>query len=89
MADRPTTGGPADRVRGVERLVAEAIGGPRFIPQLVLHETRPRRGSLPIASAWPRQWAAPAPALFSRWSGVVNDSPFTARQVLLDTDRHT
>lgn len=39
MADRPVNGTPLDRVRHVERALAEAIGSRRFIPHLVLHET--------------------------------------------------
>jgi hypothetical protein len=38
MADRPH-GSPYDRVRHVESAIAAAIGSPRFLPHLVLHET--------------------------------------------------
>jgi hypothetical protein len=37
MATRPP-GSPRDRVTHVERAMAEAIGDPRFLPHLVLHE---------------------------------------------------
>jgi hypothetical protein len=37
MSNRPV-GSPYDRVRHVERAMAEAIGDPRFLPHLVLHE---------------------------------------------------
>ncbi|MFF9753376.1 DUF4276 family protein [Streptomyces sp. NPDC014344] len=38
MQDRPT-GSPVDKVTHVERRLAEAIGHPRFLPHVVLHET--------------------------------------------------
>jgi hypothetical protein len=37
MADRPAAG-PVARVRHVEEAVAVAVGDPRFVPHLVLHE---------------------------------------------------
>jgi hypothetical protein len=37
MSNRPV-GSPYDRVRHVERAMAETIGDPRFLPHLVLHE---------------------------------------------------
>lgn len=38
MADRPSAG-PQQRVRHVENAVKAAVGDPRFLPHLTLHET--------------------------------------------------
>ncbi|GAB2816653.1 DUF4276 family protein [Actinocorallia aurea] len=81
MAERPASGDPLDRVRHVEKAVAEAIGSPRFIPHLVLHETE--AWVLADCERLAETMGGPCPDLARqvRSAGgpeLVNDSPTTA-----------
>ncbi|GAA1023021.1 hypothetical protein Aple_096170 [Acrocarpospora pleiomorpha] len=81
MAARPMNGTPVDRVRHVERALAEAMGSPRFVPHLVLHETE--AWVLADCNRLAEAMGSPCPDLAQQVTSLggpepVNDHPSTA-----------